>query len=74
MLFKLFMSSTSLKAYTANSLPNAAPDTIGLLCCKDTLVVHVQLYVCQDSSVIFCQAAFKLGGPWHILVYDVIPP
>ena len=54
-----------------NTLSNAAPDTIDHLCHK---LVHVILGVHQDPQVLFCQVAFQLGGPQHILVHWVVLP
>ncbi|KAK4806786.1 hypothetical protein QYF61_005582 [Mycteria americana] len=38
-----------------------------------TLLAHVQPGVHQDPQVLFCQAAFQLGGPQHVLVPGVVP-
>lgn len=41
---------------------NAAKNTI-VLCCKVTVLAHFQLDIYQDTQVLFCRAAFQLGGP-----------
>lgn len=39
-------------------------DTISLLCCKSSELVHAH----PDSQSLFCQTAFQLGSPEHMLV------
>lgn len=51
--------------WPAWNTPNAAQDTISLLCSKDTLLAPVQPGIHQNSQVLFCQAAFQPGGPAH---------
>lgn len=60
-------------------LHNSVQDAFDLLCCKDTLLVHVQL-AHEISQSLFCKAAFQLilslycwmglfflrGGTWHL--------
>jgi len=41
---------------------------------KGTLLAHVQLGVHEDPDVLFCYAAFQLGGLQHVLVPGVVPP
>lgn len=50
--------------------PNEAKNDISLLSSKCTLLTYVQLLVHQDPLVLFCTAAFQLGG----LVPGVVPP
>ena len=50
--------------------PNAVQDS--RLCCKSTLLVHVQLSV--HPQVLFYQAAFQLGDPQHILCMGLVFP
>ncbi|KAF1440525.1 Zinc finger RNA-binding protein, partial [Pygoscelis papua] len=66
-------NSTSARG-TQNQLRcELCDDASRLLCCKGTLLAHVQLGVRQDPRVLFCQAAFQLGGCQHILVHGVVP-
>ena len=55
----------------SNALPNAAQNIFNVFCGKGTLLTHIQLGVHQ---VLFCKAAFHLGGPQHILVCEVVLP
>jgi len=56
-----------------NTLPNAAQDTIRLLCSEGTLLPPVQPGVHQDSHVLFSKA-FHLGDPQPVLMHGVVPP
>lgn len=38
------------------------------------LLTHIQHGVHQDAEVLFCQAAFQLGGLQHVVVHGVVPP
>lgn len=53
---------------------NALPDAVGLFCCKDALLAHVQLVLHWDPKVFLCRAAFKLVSPQHVLLPGVNPP
>lgn len=53
------------------TLPNTTQDTISFLSGKGSLLAHVQLSVQQEPQVLFCQAAFRLGGPQHLPVTRV---
>jgi len=66
-------SAGSPPSTTGNAPPNAAQDTIHLLCRKGTWLVHIQPGVHQDPQVLLCQAAFQLGGPQPVLVLGVVP-
>ncbi|KAK4828308.1 hypothetical protein QYF61_025320 [Mycteria americana] len=69
----VFQGKVHLPQPAGNTPPDAAQDTISLLCCKGTLLAHVQLGVHQDPQVLFCEAAFKLSGSQHILEHEVVP-
>jgi len=47
---------------SGDTLPDAAQGALGLLCCKDSLLSHVQLCVHQKPKF-FCTAAFQLVCP-----------
>ena len=55
-----------------NTLLNVAQNTSSFPCGKGTLLAHVQPGVHQEPQVVFCQAAFQLGGPQNLLVNGVI--
>lgn len=57
-------------------LPNTAQVAAGCLCCKHTLLTHVQhsqLGVHQDPHVLFRQATFQLVVPQCVILHGVIP-
>lgn len=58
-----------------HALPNAAQESIGCLCCRGTLLTHVQLGVHQDPHSLSCKAAFQLGISQTVpsKVQDCIP-
>jgi len=58
----------------ADSLPDAAQGTISLFRGQGMLLTHIQHGVHQDAEVLFCQAAFQLGGLQHVVVHGVVPP
>lgn len=46
----------------------AAQDTIGLFCCKGTLLTQIQLGICQDHQVLSMLLSSKvtLSMHWHL--------
>lgn len=49
------------------AVSQADQEAVNLLCCKSTLLAHVQLGVRQDTQICFCQAASKtprIPGEW----------
>lgn len=46
-----------------SALPSTAKDIICLVCCKSTLLTHVQPSVHQEPQVSLCQTAFQAAGP-----------
>lgn len=55
------------------SLPNAAQDALGDLCCKGTLPACGQPVVCQGHQLFFCKAAFKLQAPYlHGMLFPLV--
>lgn len=54
------------RSTTLDALPNAPLRHKGIL-------THVQLDVHQDPHLIYCQAAFQLVSPQHVLVHGVVP-
>ena len=56
-----------------DAFPDAAQDTVGLPCCKGTLLPYSQLDVHQDPQVLLCKAAFQLVGPQPIRLCGVTP-
>lgn len=57
-----------------SSLSNAALGITHHLWCQDRLLARVQLGAHQEPQALFCQAAFQLDCPEHMLVFGVVPP
>lgn len=53
-----------------NAVSPAAQDTIGLFCCRGTLLTQIQLGICQDYQLLSCQDVFQQGGPQHTLALE----
>lgn len=56
-----------------NTLSNGAQVPINFLCGKGILSARIQLGIHQDPQVLFCQAAFQLVAPQHILAHGIFP-
>lgn len=57
-----------------NALPHVDQEAVSLLCCRSTLLAHVQLGIHQDPQVPFCQASSQTVSPQHVLVHEAICP
>lgn len=53
--------------------PNAAQETVSLLCCKCTSVPHGQLAVHQSPSVLHFRVAFQVISPQPVLMISIRP-
>lgn len=53
---------------------NATQDIIKPLCHKSTLLVHAQVGVHQETSVLLCNATFEPVGPQNILDLGFVTP
>lgn len=59
---------------SAGNMPSKeVQGTICFLYCMATFLAHAQLRVHQNQQLVFCQAAFQLGGPQRLLVFGVVP-
>lgn len=54
--------------------PNATQDTTIFLCCKGTLVAHVQLGAHEGTLGSFLSSCFPGECPQHVLVLGLVPP
>lgn len=53
------------------SLFGAAQDVVGLLVCKRTLQVHVELFIWQDFQILLCRATFSEFFSQSVHIYRI---